>query len=398
MIITEQAIDCLRARVGEPQAGPMRGVRLASTDSLAGYSRGIGDLNLLYRDEGYAQSSRWRGLIGHPTFLRYVGDGEGHLAVSEGDVSDPLAGAAGAYAGIAMTFFRPVRPGERFRVRGGLANLEVREREDGRRSVHETNDTVIWTSEGRLVGVISERRIRSERRASPTLDRFASLDLSHVYEPDELAEIDAEYLQEHVQGSRPRWYEDVTVGDEAPPLIKGPWTTSTYLTFVGGAGLHASRFHYSHSEAVRIRRTNPAAFPRDELGIPVTEAAIHHDAFAARRVGLPAPVESGPERIAAMSHAVTNWMGDDAFLYRFAVSLRGFVFHGDLYRIACSVADKRLTERGCEVDLRLQATNQRHESVAAGSATVLVPSRSDGLPEVPVEHSQPVSIFDDRTT
>ena len=44
------------------------------------------------------------------------------------------------------------------------------------------------------------------------------------------------YASEEVRGSVPRYWEDVSVGDELPPVAKGPMTVTGFIAYVQGWG------------------------------------------------------------------------------------------------------------------------------------------------------------------
>lgn len=86
-------------------------------------------------------------------------------------------------------------------------------------------------------------------------------------------------------------------------------------------------------------------------------------------------------------HLCTDWMGDDAWLWKLDCEFRKFNFVGDTQWLSGTVTDHYLGEGGRPaVDLQLSAVNQRGEQTTPGHATVLLPSREHGpvrLPEPP---------------
>jgi hypothetical protein len=81
-------------------------------------------------------------------------------------------------------------------------------------------------------------------------------------------------------------------------------------------------------------------------------------------------------------------MGDDSWLWKLSCQSRAFNFMGDTTICAGSVTDKRLDGAHHVVELKLAGTNQRGEVTVPGTATVILPSRSDGpvvLPAAPDE-------------
>jgi acyl dehydratase len=79
-------------------------------------------------------------------------------------------------------------------------------------------------------------------------------------------------------------------------------------------------------------------------------------------------------RTSWLIHLVTNWMGDDAWLWKLDCQSRAFNFMGDTTICSGEVVDKRIEGPHHIVDLKLAGTNQRGEVTAPGTATVILPS------------------------
>jgi hypothetical protein len=79
-----------------------------------------------------------------------------------------------------------------------------------------------------------------------------------------------------------------------------------------------------------------------------------------------------------LSHYVTDWMGDDAWLVRQSSEIRKFNYIGDVHVITGEVVDKRVEDGRCLVDIEMRGTNQRDTVTCPGTATVALPSREHG--------------------
>jgi hypothetical protein len=86
-------------------------------------------------------------------------------------------------------------------------------------------------------------------------------------------------------------------------------------------------------------------------------------------------------------HLCTDWMGDDAWLWKLDCEFRLFNYVGDLHTISGTVVRKYLADGDRPaVDVELSATNHRGEVTAPGHASILLPSREHGpvrLPDPP---------------
>ena len=124
-----------------------------------------------------------------------------------------------------------------------------------------------------------------------------------TYTEDELRRITEDYTGETRQGSTPRYWEEVEVGDELPMIVKGPFTPRDSIAYYMGIG---SRSHVAHKGFwIELRRTHPDRIIIDpETGLP-EERQMHHvkDSMAQARGDAvllrdwPAPRgEHGPRR------------------------------------------------------------------------------------------------------
>jgi acyl dehydratase len=105
---------------------------------------------------------------------------------------------------------------------------------------------------------------------------------------------------------------------------------------------------------------------------------VHWEDELARRVGVPAAYDYGPERCSWLSHQLTNWMGDAGFLRRHRVEIRRHNPVGDTLFIHGEVVGK-FEEGGARfVEVSQRAVNQDGELSAIGEAVVRLPSRANG--------------------
>jgi len=98
--------------------------------------------------------------------------------------------------------------------------------------------------------------------------------------------------------------------------------------------------------------------------------------------------------VAWMSNVATNWMGDHGFLHYLKVRLLAFCYVGDTVWLNAQVTDKRVEDGVNFVDLELEATNQRSETIARGVATVALLSKSNpSQPVAPIEPKDGETVF-----
>lgn len=203
-----------------------------------------------------------------------------------------------------------------------------------------------------------------------------------TYTVEDIEKIDAQYEAMHIQGSTPRYFEDVNVGDELTPTVYGPLTVTNMLSFASGNGtlMGGSR---SHVLAYKQRKETPKGFVLNEAGIPDVIESVHWDDAASQRTGNPMAYDYGDQRINWTTHVVTNWMGDDAWLKSVDSQFRRFVYIGDTVYSKGIVTSKEIRNGEAIVELDVWVEDQRGRNTAPAHAEVILPSRELGPVQLP---------------
>ena len=137
------------------------------------------------------------------------------------------------------------------------------------------------------------------------------------------------------------YFDDVKVGDELPPLVKGPIQQIQLTRYAGASG-----------------DFNP----------------IHQDDEFARAAGMGGVFAHGMLSMGFVAQAVTDWAGAGA-VRKLGVRFAGLVRLKDT--VTCRgrvLATSRHAGAGL-VDLEIWAENQRGEKVVTGKASVALPAR-----------------------
>jgi len=351
-----------------------------------------GDDNPLWCDPGYAAGTRWGGPIASPHLAggdTLIGDNE----VAELDAEtrellkgDPLRGAHAFYSGSFREWWAPLRPDMTVTRRNALVGVHDKRSDFARRAVHEWTAEVFAAEGGPVLAAQYRLMIRTVREQAEARGKYHEIHID-PYTDDQLAEIDAVYAteRERRRGAQPRWWEDVQVGDELGPLVKGPLRVTDLVCWhVGvGMGLYGVKpLRLSHDQ----RRRVPRFFRPDDLNVPDVQQRVHWDAEWARRAGNPAVYDYGRMRETWLIHLCTDWMGDDAWLWKLDCEFRRFNYVGDTHWIRGRVTRKYEADGRHAVDVDLRGENQRGEVTTPGHATILLPSRQHGpvrLPDPP---------------
>lgn len=392
--ITEEDIERARRQVGVPKFAFNPPYNLESSrDALRHFAWACGDDNPLWHDRAYGRKTRWGDQVAFPLFLHSTGTNLTPKpdAATKALFKGLFRGVGKYYTGVAWTWWKPLLPGKQLFTERVTSEVRVNPKSSfsGGISVTEVYRDLWVEDDGTPVGRREEAYLSAEREGSRKTGRYAGI-ARQTYTPDDIARIDAVYAAERRRGAEPRLWEDVEVGEPLVPVAKGPLTMVDIIAMHMGLGLSSSgigplRYNW------RQRTKMPAFFVEDAYGVPDVVQRVHWDHARATQLGLPTSYDYGQMRTSWLIHLVTNWMGDDAWLWRLDCQSRAFNFMGDTTICSGEVMAKRIEDGHHVVDLRLAGTNQRGEVTAPGTATVILPSRAAGpvvLPTPPTDMAE----------
>jgi acyl dehydratase len=389
--ITDDGIARLRARIGVPEPHPVA-PRYASpgADAFRNVAEAYGDDNPLWSDEKYAAQSRWGGVLGPPPLVggdSLIGlDEVTEVAPEQRDLmrGDPLRGVHAFYSASAREWWAPLHPDRALARRNALVGVLDKASDFAERAVHEWTAQVFREVDGPILSAQYRLMIRTERTKARERKKYDAVQL-RAYSDEEIDAIEAQYASETRRGAQPRYWEDVAVGDPVGPMVKGPLTVTDMICWHAGMGMGlygVKPLRLGYQNRTRI----PRFFHRDELNVPDVMQRVHWDPEFARRSGNPTTFDYGRMRETWLVHLCTDWMGDEAWLWKLDCEFRRFNYVGDTQWLSGTVTERYLAEGRPAVEIRLQATNQRGEETTPGHATILLPSRQFGpvrLPDPP---------------
>jgi acyl dehydratase len=384
--LTEEGLARLRQRVGVQYNKPTVPHNMEVTfDGTRHFANGYGDNNPLWCDRDYGKGTRWGGLIAPPNFLYTMGEQDVATLSPENKAllkGDPLAGLGSYQSEMSFEWWRPLKVGDQLKRRSALVGAQVHENSSfGGRSVTETQGFIFRNQDNELVVIQRGSWIRVERQASKESKK--KYEHPEPYTDEQLAEIDACYEAETIRGADTLYYEDVVVGSEMPTIVRGPLRTSDIIVWHIGWGMQLTP-PGAFRESWKIRKKVPGLYTRNELNIPDTVQRLHWEKAWANELGIPVPYDYGGMRETFLTNIVTNWMGDDAWLWKLSCQHRKFVYTGDTYWIKGKVREKKQEEGRNEVHLDIWVENQHGTIVSPGNAVVLLPTR-----DAPVELPRP---------
>ena len=370
--LTDEAIERLRSTFGRQYIPRQRGNEVATKDAIRHFANGIGDPNPLFRDPEYASRTRWGCIIAPPFFLYSVGNPQGQ---------EGLPGVHAFYCGAEWEWFKTIRVDDEVTCVDVPTDLIEKRGRMGGRQFLQVGKVFYANQRGELVAVCKRMTMRVERAAAAERGKYAGLK-KHRYTQEELQAIDEAYDAEEIRGADPRYWEDVNVGDELKPIVKGPLSQLDMTAWAvgmgggggggGGGGAHGIRRAY-------MRRHPGWGYQDPETGVMEAMGSVHSDDYVSAAIGVPVAYDLGVQRISWCGNLVTHWMGDEGFLKRLDAQTRLFNAFGDTQWFKGNVVRKYIEGDEHLVDIDFHAENQRGESTTPGHATVLLPSRTRWL-------------------
>jgi acyl dehydratase len=342
----------------------------ATKDTIRHFADGIGDPNPLWRNEEYAKKTRIGTITAPPSFL---------FSVFVGVVQQGLAGVHAFHSGSDWEFYRPMLRGDSFRVECTFSGLDEKSTDFADTWLVEHYDSKYYNQKGQLVAINRPTQIRATRSGMKKSGKYTRLQLPHPWTEEEALNIEDQGLAEEIRGASPRFWEDVKVGEELPPLVKGPISMTDEIAWLAGG---ATQPFQANSVAYALyRKISGWAFFH-----PITHAheiieSVHIDPQAAATTGLPYPYDFGAQRHSWLMQSVTHWMGDDGFLKRSHARYSRFLYLSDAVWVKGKVLRKYIDGDGdfC-VDIESTAINQRNENALHPAlCTVALPSREKNV-------------------
>ncbi|MPZ24349.1 MAG: hypothetical protein GEU28_12625 [Dehalococcoidia bacterium] len=374
LVTDERGLDQLTAEAEALIGVPLRRnvVRdLATAGTMHSFCKGIGNRNPLFLDQTPARSSVWGNLVAHPLYL---------YGVDDTYVAPGFAGYHSLYGEVDWGFSLPILEGTRIASKAAVERVDVVETAFAGATPRQRSVVEFADSQDRTLATARITMLRPSRAATLERGLYSALE-KHRYTPDELDLVARSYDEEKIQGERPRYWDDVEVGEDLVPVVKGPLTSEDMLAFI--RSIRPTRLF---ADAMQDMRRHPGAFFIDpEIGMPDSWEEVWFKDKVAQSCGFPAAHETGLQRVAWVGDLLTNWCSDHGFLARLQLRLTRPCINADSTWSMGRVAGKRREGEKYLVDLQVWAENQRGERTAEGVAEVLLPSRDPQSLPVPLQ-------------
>lgn len=365
--LTDEMLQKTRKFIGkELRIGHSINNEEATRMAILKFAEGIGDTNPLWTDPEYAAQTSYGSIIAPPSWIFSVFSG----------VQYGFRGVGGFHSASSIEFYLPIFRNDIITPKMICTGIEGPHKSAfAEKTVIECNDNLYTNQRGNLVAKISWEVTHFERSKARKKRKYHNVELPFPWTEEELKRIEEEALAEERSGQDTPSWDEIEIGTELHPLIKGPLTMSDEIAFLIGGGAPIPRIA-AHVAALKFYRRHPAWSFRDPTSRGLEPIyAVHYNREAARAQGLPYQYDVGFQRHAWQIHLLTNFVGDEGWVKKSFCEYRRFVYFSDVVRLKGIIKDKFIDNDGeCCIKIETNAVNQRGEEVMPGYGIVALPS------------------------
>jgi acyl dehydratase len=382
--MAETKVELAEGRITDEMLEEMRGytgVKLriahainneeATKVAITKFANGIGDGNPLWTDEEYAAGTRYGTIIAPLSWIFSVFAG----------IQYGWRGLSGFHNASTIDFYLPIVRNDKITPEMICTGFDgPKPSSFAQKMVVELNETNYRNQRNELVAKNSWEVVHTERSEARKKGKYHGIQLPHPWTEEELKKVEEEVLAEERNGAATPCWDDVEVGQDLKPVVKGPLTLTDEIAFLIGGGAPIPRI-MAHGLALKFYRRHPNWAFRDPNSCGLEpNYAVHYNKEAAKAQGLPYQYDVGYQRHSWQIHLLTNYGGDDGWVKKSSCQYRRFVYFSDVIWVTGKVVEKFRDEEGeCCVNIETHAINQRGEEVMPGYGIVTLPSRKLGF-------------------
>jgi acyl dehydratase len=336
--------------------------------AIDNFCRATGDDNPLFMDPKYATNTKYGCLIAPPTFLVAI-----RHPSTEGAYAQADYGLAKFFTGVEFEWFDVVRCGDKAQTSLQLVEIGEKKGWNNRQTAILTSQATYWNRYGGLLGKATGTMtfIPLKRGKELIIEREM---FRHT--KDDIQRIENGIHSEAVRGAKPLYWDEVNLGDELPPVVKGAVDQSDLIHWQEATAPFLKITEEAIKETLEQpgkRRVNPAT------GWPYYHVDQAPEDFSAASLnGISLAYVRGVEIASLTGPLLTNWMSDEGFLQKLDVTIHQPLLYGDTGFYNGTVRDKYKLKLGKTiyraVDVGVTAVNQINETILTGTATIFLPS------------------------
>ncbi|WP_157157372.1 MaoC family dehydratase N-terminal domain-containing protein [Diaminobutyricimonas sp. LJ205] len=288
---------------------------VATSSSLRFWARAIGERNPRYVDDSETRTPSDGNFEAHPCWLYSVHDTVVHVGGAQ---------LVPVVADASWTFHRAVRCGDIIRPQGRLiSERQVSGQHAGLTLVQvvevdylDVRDEVLATTRTTLFHIDPVEARKRQKYAAWVRTRYTE---------EQLLKIEAAYDAEDARPRHVRYIDDLTVGEDLEPIVRGPVTSEEMTMFVGATRPIPGLESFTRA---RLAGEMPS-FIHPRSGTYETYGAGCVDDTSAQQLGFPAAHDLGIDRVSYAASLPSSWMGPRGSLRSFEQQLLVPVMLGD---------------------------------------------------------------------
>lgn len=322
--------------------------------------------NPLWRDERYAAGTRWGTIIAPPFYEQVITHGGPVPKLLK--VPESLGKCSLTWSGSDWRFFRPIRPGDTFKVWVYSQTIEDVTREDGT-GPRQFNIYRGYKYLNQNDELVTLRRLTVTATIAPELPASPVENCDYQYTDEEMTFLKGILDGETLRGAEILFWDDVNEGDELTPNANGPTTLWDVTMDISSAGLCV----LSMPEKLK---TNPSKLVREPVtGVVHNQIEWHMSNKAAQFMGFEHSdvLQVWKERMIA--RLVTRWGGDDCFIRKVSLKHTAEIPVGDAIITKGRVTKRYMHDGKALVDLTVWSESLRGYVTDIAAVTVCLPVR-----------------------
>ena len=370
----------------------------ATKSSIDLWAKGMDYPNPLWRDPDYGKNSRWGSNIAPPIYQEAL-TLESWMVPGVQKLGYRTTEGKPFMLGENWDFYKPIKAEDSFtswKKRPLLEDANTEEESSVRKFHFMTHDLDLYNQNNELVSrnncylrIWADTNPPGPKQDQSPVYRYSSAEIDFI---NKLS------LEEKIRGNETRFWEDVEIGEELPPVIMGP-TTVWDMMLISMARQDQELIPMTEQRKGNLKKISgqpPLLDPETNISYCFMECHLSNS--FAKMTGSSRAQHAGVVERSVITRVVTNWMGDDAFCKSIYWRPVKDTFIGDTFIGKARVCGKRNVNGEYIADLEVYCeditgviTTMARVRVSLMSRTGLL-SRESASPADVIEGKKPEKI------